>query len=124
LNVERLPTKRFRDLIVWRKVHEFVVKVYCYINGFPKSETYGLSMQTKRAAVSIPANIAEEFKRSGKADKARFINIATGPLEENRYYLILTADLNYSKTDILIKSLEEVSKPLHAYSRAILTPDS
>ena len=111
-------------MIVWRKAHAFVVDAYRYVNGLPRSETYGLSIQMRRAAVSIPANIAEGFKRSGKADKARFMNIAAGSLEETRYYLILAADLNYGNTDILMKSLEEVSKLLAAYSRAILTPDS
>jgi four helix bundle protein len=124
LNLERQPARVFQDLIVWRKAHELAVGVYRYVNGFPKSETYGLSIQMRRAAVSIPANIAEGFKRSGKADKARFMNIAAGSLEETRYYLILATDLNYGKTDILMESLEEVSKLLHAYSRAILTPNS
>jgi four helix bundle protein len=121
LDIERQPARKFQDLIVWRKAHEFVVEAYRYVNGFPRSETYGLSIQMKRAAVSIPANIAEGFKRRGKADKARFMNIAAGSLEETRYYLILAADLNYGKTDTLMKSLEEVSKLLDAYSRAILT---
>jgi four helix bundle protein len=124
LHLERQPARKFQDLIVWRKAHEFVVEAYRYANGFPKSETYGLSIQMRRAAVSVPANIAEGFKRNGKADKARFMNIAAGSLEETRYYLILAADLNYGKTDILMKSLEEVSKLLHAYSHAILTPNS
>src|SRR5882724_10086977 len=56
---------------------------------FPRQETYGLSQQLRRAAVSIPANIAEGFRRRGKADKARFMNLAEGSLEECRYYLIL-----------------------------------
>ena len=119
LDIESQPARMFQDLIVWRKAHEFVVEVYRYVNGFPKSETYGLSIQMKRAAVSIPANIAEGFKRRGKADKARFMNIAASSLEETRYYLVLAADPNYGKTDILMKSLVEVSKLLDAYSRAI-----
>jgi four helix bundle protein len=100
------------------------VEAYRYVNGFPRSETYGLSIQMKRAAVSIPANIAEGFKRRGKADKARFMNIAASSLEETRYYLVLAADLNYGKADTLMESLEEVSKLLDAYSRAILTLNS
>ena len=81
-------------------------------------------MQMRRAAVSIPANIAEGFKRSGKADKARFSEYYRQLPEETRYYLILSMDLNYGETDTLMKSLEEVSKILDAYSRAILTPNS
>jgi four helix bundle protein len=124
LDMERQPARKYQDLIVWRKAHEFVVEAYRYANGFPKSETYGLAIQMRRAAVSIPANIAEGFKQRGKADKARFMNIAAGSLEETRYYLILAEDLNYGKTDVLIKSLEEISKLLNAYSRAILIPNS
>jgi len=58
-------------------------------------ETYGLSHQMRRAAVSIPANIAEGFRRRGKADKARFMNLAEESLEECRYYLIMAHDLGY-----------------------------
>ena len=110
-------------MIVWRKAHELAAGVYRYVNGFPKSETYGLSMQMRRAAVSIPANIAEGFKRYGKRDKFRFMNIAQGSLEESRYYLILAMDLNYGKTDALMHLLEEVSRLLHTYSSSILNSD-
>ena len=61
--------------------------------SFPKSETYGLTSQFRRAAVSVPANIAEGFRKRGRADKVRFLNIAQGSLEECRYYLILSDDL-------------------------------
>jgi four helix bundle protein len=81
-------------------------------------------VRMRRAAVSIPANIAEGFKKKGRADKARFMNIAQGSLEECRYYLILTKDLGYSDTRDLAVHLEEVSKLLTAYTAAILTPDS
>jgi four helix bundle protein len=67
--------------------------VYAFTAGFPKQETYGLALQTRRAAVSIPANIAEGFRRRGKAEKARYRNIAEGSVEESRYYLILAQDL-------------------------------
>ena len=73
----------------------------------------------RRAAVSIPANIAESFARQGKIDKARFMNIAASSLEESRNYLILTRDLRYGKTDRLINSLEEVIRLLNSYIRAI-----
>ena len=66
----RPAAKSFRDLLVWRKGHEFVLAVYALTSGFPRQETYGLSQQMRRAAVSIPANIAEGFRRRGKADKS------------------------------------------------------
>jgi len=77
----------------------------------------------RRASVSIPANIAEGFRRRGKADKARFMNIAEGSVEECRYFLILVKDLGYGDTERLASLLEEVSRLLNAYTAAILTPD-
>jgi four helix bundle protein len=74
----------------------------------------------RRAAISIPANIAEGFKKKGKADKTRFMNIAQGSLEECRYYLILAKDLGYGNTPELMPQIEEVSKLLEAYSSSIL----
>ena len=117
---QRSAARTFRDLLVWRRAHEFVLAVYSFTAGFPKQETYGLALQMRRAAVSIPANIAEGFRRRGKADKARFMNLAEGSVEESRYYLILAQDLGYGQADPLMASLEEVSRLLAAYSRAIL----
>ncbi len=111
--------KSFRDLIVWQKAHRLVLAVYKITDPFPRSELYGLTSQFRRAAVSIPANIAEGFKKKGKADKARFLNIAQGSLEESRYYLILARDLEYCDSSQILEQLEEVSKLLEAYSRAV-----
>jgi four helix bundle protein len=72
----REPARTFQDLIVWQKAHEWVRSVYGYTTGFPKSEQYGLSSQLRRAAVSVPANIAEGFRRRGRADKGRLLNVA------------------------------------------------
>jgi four helix bundle protein len=120
----REPARTFEDLLVWQKAHLFVLSVYRLSGAFPKHEIYGLSSQFRRATVSIAANIAEGFRKRGKADKIRFLNIAQGSVEECRYYLILTKDLGYvdvSETKIL---LQEVSKLLEAYSRSILNTDS
>jgi four helix bundle protein len=120
----RPAARSFRDLLVWRKAHEFVLAVYAFTAAFPKTETYGLSLQMRRAAVSVPANIAEGFRRRGKPEKARFMNIAEGSLEESRYFLILAQDLGYGDTAKLTGLLEEVSRMLWAYAAAILTSDS
>jgi four helix bundle protein len=87
-------------------------------------ETYGLALQMRRAAVSVPANIAEGFRRRGKADKAHYMNMAEASLEESRYYLILAQDLGSGDTSSLTTSLEEVSRLLNAYTKAILASDS
>ena len=120
----RPPARNFQDLIVWHKAHEFVLGVYKLSSCFPREEIYGLTSQFRRAAVSIPANIAEGFKKKGQHDKARFLNIAQGSLEECRYYLILTLDLGYGDTQQLMQQLEEVSRLLERYCSAILTSDS
>jgi four helix bundle protein len=122
--MQRKPAKTFEDLMVWRKAHEFVLSVYQYTDGFPKSETYGLATQLRRAAVSIAANIAEGFKKKGRMDKARFMNISQGSIEECRYYLILSRDLRYGSVGNLNSLLEEVSKLLHSYVSAILNSGS
>ena len=117
----RPAARSFRDLLVWRKAHEFVLAVYAFTAAFPRQETYGLALQMQRAAVSIPANIAEGFRRRSKAEKARYMNIAEGSLEECRYYLILAQDLGYGDTTKLTTALEEVSRLLSAYAAALLT---
>src|SRR5215475_8926574 len=117
---ERSAAQSFRDLLVWQKAHEFVLAVYRFTESFPDREKYGLAHQMRRAAVSIPANIAEGFGKRSQADKARFLNIAEGSLEESRYYLILAQELGYGSTEALMGSLEEASRLLGAYTRAIL----
>jgi four helix bundle protein len=114
------PARSFTDLIVWQKAHAFVLAVYRITAAFPKHELYGLTSQFRRAAVSIPANIAEGFRKRGAAGKARFLNTAEGSLEECRYYLILARDLGYETNEELQGMAEEVSKLLHGYAKSIL----
>ena len=120
MELPRTPAKSFEDLMVWQKAHQFVLRVYALTETFPKSEMFGLTSQLRRAAVSIAANIAEGFKKSGKADKARFFNIAQGSLEECRYFLILTRDLKYGNPVEEKTLLEETSRLLEAYRSAVL----
>ena len=122
--MNRKPAKTFQELIVWQKAHQMVLCMYRFTDSFPRSEIYGLTSQMRRAGVSVAANIAEGFKKVGKGDKKRFLNTAQGSLEECRYYFILSKDLGYGDTEQLMRQLEEVSKLLQAYSRAILSSDS
>ncbi len=117
------PAKVFTDLVVWQKAHAFVLAVYQHTDGFPRQEIYGLTSQFRRAAVSVPANIAEGFRKRGKADKARYYNIAQGSLEECRYYLILSRDLGYGDTDDLTPHLVETSKLLDAFIKSLLNSE-
>ena len=114
------PAKTFFDLIVWQMAHQYALQVYAHTSKFPKTEIFGLTSQYRRAAASIAANIAEGFKKRGTKDKARFMNIAQGSLEECRYYQILSRDLNYGNVDLLNKQLEQVSRLLTSYHSSIL----
>ena len=118
------PAKTFKDLIVWQKAHTLVLSIYKITADFPQHELYGLVSQIRRASVSIAANITEGFRKRSPLDKARFLNISQGSLEEVRYYLILAEDLKYAKTKNLHNQLSEVSKLLEAYRSAILDSDS
>ncbi|MGB2753447.1 MAG: four helix bundle protein [Pyrinomonadaceae bacterium] len=114
-----MPSRSFEDVEIWQRAHRWVLAVYRYSESFPKHELFGLSSQLRRAAVSIPANFAEGFKKAGMADKLRFYNIAQGSMEECRYYLILANDLGYGDTTELKADIEIVSKMLEAYMRAV-----
>ncbi len=113
------PARTFKDLIVWQKAHRFVLAAYALTANFPRCEIYCLTSQMRRAAISIPANIAEGFTRRGDPDKIRFLNMSRGSLEECRYYMILVQDLGYGVTADIDVLLEEVSKLLSAYASAI-----
>ncbi|HRW64117.1 MAG TPA: four helix bundle protein [Bacteroidales bacterium] len=109
----------FKDLLVWQKAHQFVLEVYKITKDFPNEELYALTSQFRRAAVSIPANIAEGYTRKGEKDKLRFYNIAQGSLEESRYYILLSKDLKYIDNVNLESIIEEISKMLISYMNKI-----
>ncbi len=91
-----------------------VLQVYKATQTFPKTEVYGLTSQMRRAAVSIPANIAEGFTRYGIKDKLKFYNIAEGSLEELKYYFILSDDLDYIDSNAeLMRAAEQVGRLLN-----------
>jgi four helix bundle protein len=117
----RAPARSFRDLIVWQKAHQFVLAVYRLTDRFPKHELFGLTSQLRRAAVSVPANIAEGFRKRTEAEKARFLNIAQGSVEECAYYLILCNDLQYGDAGPLETQLDEVSRLLSRYAAAVVS---
>jgi len=87
--------KDFRNLKVWEKAHALTLSVYRVTKAFPPQETYGLTNQIQRAAVSIPANIAEGCGKSGDADFGRYLQIAMGSSSELEYLLLLSHDLGY-----------------------------
>jgi four helix bundle protein len=114
-----MRSKSFTDLIVWQKAHQSVLTVYRFTENCPKAELFALTSQMRRAAISIPANIAEGYKKRSKPDKLRILNVAQGSLEELRYYFILSEDLGYGDTSAHAAALEDVSKLLTGYMSGI-----
>ncbi len=89
----------FKDLEVWQLSHQLVLDVYKLIEEFPKQEEYRLTSQLVRAVISIPTNIAEGKGRSTVKEYLHFLIIARGSLEETKYLILLSKDLNYVNTD-------------------------
>ena len=110
----RPPAKCYQDLEIWQKGHALVVQVYRTTASLPKNEEYGLKSQMRRAAVSIPANIAEGFRRRTAPDKARFVNIALCSLMELAYYYYLAPELGFLPKETLKAELAELSRMLDA----------
>jgi four helix bundle protein len=115
-----MAIERFEQLAVWQKSHAVVLDVYRLTAMLPSTEKFGLMSQMRRAAVSVPANIAEGFKRRGAKEKVRFYNIAQASLEELRYYFILCQDLNYLTIEPeLVSNAHQINKMLHTLIRTI-----
>lgn len=85
--------KNFRTLSVWEKTHQLTLFIYKTTSHFPKEEFYGLVSQMRRAASSIPSNIAEGCGRNSQAQFTRFLNIAFGSASELEYQILLSKDL-------------------------------
>lgn len=114
-----MASRTFEDVELWQIAHRWVLDIYKLTESFPKQELFGLTSQLRRAAVSVPANFAEGFKRVGLADKLRFYNIAQASLEECRYYLILSRDLHYGDATELRNRADQVSRMLASYMSSV-----
>ncbi len=105
--------KSFKDLVVWQKAHELVIEIYKITKLFPRDEKFSLISQMRRAAISVPANIAEGFIKRSIKDKSNFYNMAQGSLKELKYYLILAGDLGYAKNESLSPKADEIGRLLN-----------
>jgi four helix bundle protein len=120
--VVRPIIKSFEDLDVWRKAHELALEVFAMSRDFPKEERFGVTNQLRRAAASVPANIAEGFGRRTTKDFLRHLDIAGGSLDETRYFLILARDLGFltaEKYVSLRRKADEVGKLLGALCNSL-----
>ena len=105
----------YRDLEVWKKGVQLARLVYKLTGGFPKCEVYGMCSQMQRAAVSVPANIAEGHARSSTKEFLRYISIARGSLAELETLLVLAEQLEYCQvrgTAEIFRQCDEVSRML------------
>ena len=112
----------FRKIQVWERSHRFTLQVYKISSSFPKDELYGLTSQMRRAAVSIPSNIAEGCGRNTQAELVRFVHIAGGSASELEYQLILAHDLGYIGDEIypdLNSDINEIKRMLVGFEKAV-----
>jgi len=112
----------FRELKVWQKAHRWTLDVYRHTQTFPPQERYGLTSQLRRAAVSVPSNIAEGCGRDSERDFGRFLSIAAGSASEAEYQLLLARDLSYLKDDphrSLHDQVNEVKRMLNSLIRKL-----
>jgi len=99
----------FKSLLVWQKGYNLAIKIYKITEKFPKSEIYGLISQMRRAAISVPANIAEGYERQHNKEYIQFLTVARGSLAELETYLLLAKDLKYITRETF-KELEQDRK--------------
>jgi len=114
--------KDYRKIIAWQKSHELVLQIYELTAKFPSNEIYGLTSQLRRAAVSIPTNIAEGYGRTSDIEIARFMDISLGSANEVEYLLCLSADLKYitkDMADILSDKVIEIRKMLTVFTKTL-----
>ena len=114
--------QRFTELKVWQRSHAAVLEIYRLTLRFPASERYGITSQLRRAAVSVPTNIAEGAKRSSRRDYAHFLNIAEGSLAEIEYLVRLSRDLTYlpaAEAEPLLAELTEIMRMVAGLRRKV-----
>ena len=119
--------QHFTELKVWQRSHALVLNLYRQTATFPSGERFGLTSQLRRAAASVPTNIAEGAKRTGRQDYARFINIAQGSLAETEYLTMLSRDLGYldtARAEESISEISEIARMLHALRKKVESPNS
>lgn len=117
-----MKVESFRDLIVWQRSRLLVKAIYQLTKHFPADEKFGLTMQLRRAAISIPSNIAEGFTRHGTKDYISFISVALGSAAEVETQLTLAEDLEYvtqHKVHPVLREVDELQKMLHKMRKSL-----
>jgi four helix bundle protein len=119
---ESARIRDFRDLIAWQVARVLVKGIYVITRAFPREELYGLTQQLRRAAISVPSNIAEGYGRGTRKDYYRFLQMARGSLYEVQTQLILAEDLGYvepGSVEPLVGDLNRCSRLLHGLIKSL-----
>jgi len=122
-----MAVTHYKDLIVWQKAIDLVCLIYETTKAFPKEEIYGLTNQLRRAAVSVPSNIAEGQARKSTAEFRHFLSIARGSMAELETQLIIASRLNYlneSRLKEIMAIHEEISKMIYSIMAKLATDHS
>jgi four helix bundle protein len=125
--MHRMPGQNYQDLIVWQCTMDLVTAIYTATKEFPREELYGLTSQLRRAAVSIPSNIAEGQGRGADAELVRFLRIAHGSLREAETQILIAERLAYltnEKVSQIMKIASEVGRMLNGLIRSKTSLDS
>jgi four helix bundle protein len=110
--------RNFKELSIWQRSHQLVLKIYVSTRSFPPDELFGLISQMKRSSSSVPTNIAEGCGRNSDADLSRFLTIASGSISELEYQVLLAKDLGYLPVNLfkeLTDEIIEIRKMMYAF---------
>lgn len=119
--------KSYQNLIAYQRAEDFAVQIYGISANFPKDEAFGLTSQIRRAAVSIPGNIAEGYSRNGSKEKVRFLNISLGSLAEVESYLNIALRLKYiskQQYELIYNLKDGTGKVLWGLMKKIKNPEA
>ncbi len=123
-NDDHNRVRSFRDLLVWQKGIDLTKAIYSLTRQFPAEEKFGLVSQLRRAAVSVPSNIAEGQVRRSSAEFAQFLSVSLGSLAELETQLIIASELTFTTLDqaqAVIERIHELQKMLHALRSKLTT---
>ena len=115
--------QRFTEVKVWQRSHKLALEAYRVTATFPSAERFGLISQLRRAAASVPTNIAEGSKRESNHEYARFLNIAEGSLAETEYLLMLSRDLGFLARDTadgLLQEITDIARMLNSLKKKVV----
>jgi four helix bundle protein len=118
-----MEEKNFKNLKVWQKSYQLTLAIYQQTKSFPKEETFVLTSQIRRAAISVCANISEGYRKTQK-DFVRYLDIAMGALEETKNYMLLAKDLNYYSEGVLAELMpvtDEIGRMIYGLKKKILS---